>query len=103
MAEDKRVNLVSFTGSTRVGREVALTVQKRFGKSLLELGGNNAIVVMDDADLEMVVRAVLFAAVGTAGQRCTTTRRLVSLWDDVAPFFFSVRSQPNATSTQCPL
>ena len=52
-------------------------VQERFGKSLLELGGNNAIVVNDDADLEMVVRSVLFASVGTAGQRCTTTRRLV--------------------------
>lgn len=86
MSEDKRVNLVSFTGSTHVGREVALTVQKRFGKSLLELGGNNAIVVMDDADLDMVVRAVLFAAVGTAGQRCTTTRRLIlheSVYDEV--------------------
>ena len=71
------MNLVSFTGSTHVGREVGVTVQRRFGRSLLELGGNNAIVAMDDADMEMVVRAVLFSAVGTAGQRCTTTRRLV--------------------------
>ncbi|KAJ3151020.1 Alpha-aminoadipic semialdehyde dehydrogenase [Geranomyces variabilis] len=76
MAEDRRVDLLSFTGSTAVGRQVGLTVQKRFGKSLLELGGNNAIVVMDDADIELAVRSVLFAAVGTAGQRCTTTRRL---------------------------
>jgi aldehyde dehydrogenase family 7 protein A1 len=84
-AEDPQVNLVSFTGSTRVGREVGTTVQRRFGRSLLELGGNNAIIVMDDADIEMAVRAVLFAAVGTAGQRCTTTRRLIvheNVYDD---------------------
>lgn len=56
-----------------------MVVQERFGKSLLELGGNNAIIVNEDADLDMVVRAVLFACVGTAGQRCTTTRRLVSV------------------------
>jgi aldehyde dehydrogenase family 7 protein A1 len=76
MAKDPRIDLLSFTGSTEVGRKVALTVQRRFGRVLLELGGNNAIIVMDDADLELAVRAVLFAAVGTAGQRCTTTRRL---------------------------
>ncbi|KAJ3182893.1 Alpha-aminoadipic semialdehyde dehydrogenase [Gaertneriomyces sp. JEL0708] len=76
MAEDRRVDLLSFTGSTEIGRKVALTVQERFGRPLLELGGNNAIIVMDDADLELAVRSVLFAAVGTAGQRCTTTRRL---------------------------
>ncbi|RKP05979.1 Seabream Antiquitin and elucidation of Its substrate specificity [Thamnocephalis sphaerospora] len=76
MAKDRRVDLLSFTGSTPVGRKVALTVQERFGRSLLELGGNNAIIVMDDADIDLAVRAVLFAAVGTAGQRCTTTRRL---------------------------
>lgn len=76
MAADKNINVVSFTGSTKVGREVGLAVQKRFGKSILELGGNNAIIVMEDADLKLVVPAVLFAAVGTAGQRCTTTRRL---------------------------
>lgn len=86
IAEDQRVKLVSFTGSTGVGRKVALTVQARFGKVLLELGGNNAIVVMDDADLDMVVRASLFACVGTAGQRCTTTRRLIlheKVYDEV--------------------
>ena len=77
MADDGRLRLVSFTGSTAVGKKVALAVQNRFGKVLLELGGNNAIIVMDDADLDMVVRASLFACVGTAGQRCTTTRRLI--------------------------
>ncbi|KAJ1752186.1 Alpha-aminoadipic semialdehyde dehydrogenase [Coemansia sp. RSA 1821] len=76
MAKDKRINLLSFTGSTNVGRKVALTVQERFGKCLLELGGNNVIIVHNDADLDLAVRSTLFAAVGTAGQRCTTTRRL---------------------------
>ncbi|KAJ1759537.1 Alpha-aminoadipic semialdehyde dehydrogenase [Coemansia sp. RSA 518] len=76
IAHDKRVDLVSFTGSTNTGRKVALAVQARFGKSLLELGGNNAIIVHNDADIDLAVRSVLFAAVGTAGQRCTTTRRL---------------------------
>ncbi len=77
LAEDRRVKLVSFTGSTAVGREVALTVQKRFGKHLLELGGNNALIVDADADLEMVIRSATFACVGTAGQRCTTLRRFI--------------------------
>ena len=63
----------------QVGHKVGLMVQERFGKSLLELGGNNAIIVNEDADLDMVVRSVLFACVGTAGQRCTTTRRLVGV------------------------
>ena len=62
---------------SQVGHEVGVAVQKRFGRKILELGGNNAIVVDENADLDMVVRSVLFAAVGTAGQRCTTTRRLV--------------------------
>jgi len=86
IAEDPRIKLVSFTGSTPIGRKVALKVQERFGKSLLELGGNNAITIMDDADVDMAVRAILFAAVGTAGQRCTTTRRLLvheKVHDDV--------------------
>ena len=73
---DGRIPLVSFTGSTEVGRHVAETVARRLGRSLLELGGNNGIIVMDDADLDLALRAVLFGAVGTAGQRCTTTRRL---------------------------
>ncbi len=78
MAASREVDLLSFTGSTVVGKQVALKVQERFGRSLLELGGNNAIIVMDDADLQLAVRSVLFASVGTAGQRCTTCRRLVS-------------------------
>jgi aldehyde dehydrogenase family 7 member A1 len=77
MAECPTIDLLSFTGSTKVGANVGQIVQRRFGRSLLELGGNNAIVVMPDADLDLVVRSVLFAAVGTAGQRCTTCRRLV--------------------------
>ncbi|KAG9510919.1 Alpha-aminoadipic semialdehyde dehydrogenase, partial [Fragariocoptes setiger] len=76
MAKDNRLPLISFTGSTEVGLKVSLNVQQRFGRSLLELGGNNAIVVCDDADLAMVKRSALFACVGTAGQRCTTTRRI---------------------------
>eukprot|EP01018_Ginkgo_biloba_P008093 Gb_24757 [translate_table: standard] len=77
IAEDTRIPLVSFTGSTKVGQIVQKTVNARFGKCLLELSGNNAIIVMDDADMAIAVRSVLFAAVGTAGQRCTTCRRLL--------------------------
>ncbi|XP_078221090.1 alpha-aminoadipic semialdehyde dehydrogenase isoform X3 [Callithrix jacchus] len=77
MAKDERVNLLSFTGSTPVGKQVALMVQERFGRSLLEVGGNNAIIAFEDADLNLVVPSALFAAVGTAGQRCTTARRLL--------------------------
>ncbi|MEZ4512957.1 MAG: aldehyde dehydrogenase family protein [Chloroflexota bacterium] len=77
LSEDGRLPLVSFTGSTRVGRLVGQTVAGRFGKSLLELGGNNAIIVAADADLDLATRAILFGAVGTAGQRCTTTRRII--------------------------
>lgn len=77
IANDERLSLVSFTGSTNVGLKVALNVQKRFGKTLLELGGNNAIIVAEDADLDMVIQSAVFACVGTAGQRCTTTRRLI--------------------------
>ncbi|MEO8593912.1 MAG: aldehyde dehydrogenase family protein [Candidatus Solibacter sp.] len=73
---DPRIPLVSFTGSTEVGRRVSATVAARLGRSILELGGNNGIIVMDDANPDLVLRAVLFGAVGTAGQRCTTTRRL---------------------------
>jgi aldehyde dehydrogenase (NAD+) len=68
---------VSFTGSSAVGRDIATTVASRFGKSLLECAGNNAIIVAEDADLDLVVPGVVFGAVGTAGQRCTTTRRLI--------------------------
>jgi aldehyde dehydrogenase (NAD+) len=76
MVADRRLPLISATGSVRMGREVGKVVADRLGRSLLELGGNNGILVMDDADLDLALRAVLFAAVGTAGQRCTTTRRL---------------------------
>jgi aldehyde dehydrogenase (NAD+) len=78
LLNDKRIPLVSFTGSTKIGRHISETVARRFGRTILELGGNNAIVVAEDADLDLAVRAILFAAVGTAGQRCTTTRRIIS-------------------------
>ncbi len=74
---DKRIPLVSFTGSTRVGRHVSKTVAERFGNTILELGGNNAIIVSEHADINMVLVGAVFGAVGTAGQRCTTTRRLI--------------------------
>jgi aldehyde dehydrogenase (NAD+) len=77
LAADPRIALMSFTGSSPVGRAVAATVSARFGKVLLECGGNNAVIVADDADLDLVIPAVVFGAVGTAGQRCTTTRRLI--------------------------
>ncbi|KAL8098834.1 aldehyde dehydrogenase family 7 member B4 [Apium graveolens] len=77
ISKDTRIPLVSFTGSSKVGLMVQQTVNQRYGKCLLELSGNNAIIVMDDADIQLAVRSVLFAAVGTAGQRCTTCRRLI--------------------------
>jgi len=76
LIHDRRIPLVSFTGSTEVGRHVSEVVAGRLGRTILELGGNNGIIVMDDANPDLVLRAVLFGAVGTAGQRCTTTRRL---------------------------
>lgn len=86
MTEDERIPLVSATGSIRMGKEVAKTVGGRLGKTILELGGNNAIIVSENADIEMSVRATVFGAVGTAGQRCTSTRRLIiheSVYDQV--------------------
>jgi aldehyde dehydrogenase (NAD+) len=77
MLEDPNLPLISFTGSVRVGKHVASTVSQRLGRSILELGGNNAVLVTQHADLELAVRAVVFGAVGTAGQRCTSTRRLI--------------------------
>ena len=77
MVNDRRIPLISATGSIRMGKQVGPAVSARLGRSILELGGNNAIVVMDDADLELAVRAALFAAVGTSGQRCTSLRRLL--------------------------
>ncbi|MCH2141581.1 MAG: aldehyde dehydrogenase family protein [Phycisphaerales bacterium] len=76
MIADRRLPLISATGSCRMGRHVGTQVAKRLGRSLLELGGNNAIIVTETADLDLVIRGTLFGAVGTAGQRCTTTRRL---------------------------
>jgi aldehyde dehydrogenase (NAD+) len=76
LVADRRLPLISATGSVRMGKEVGKVLADRLGRALLELGGNNGILVMDDADLDLALRAVLFAAVGTAGQRCTTTRRL---------------------------
>ncbi len=77
LSKDSRIPLISATGSTRMGKQVAQTVAGRLGKSLLELGGNNAIIITPNADLKMVIPATVFGAVGTAGQRCTTTRRLI--------------------------
>ncbi len=77
LAEDRRIALVSATGSTRMGRELGRSVAARFGRSLLELGGNNALIVAPSADLDLAARAILFSAAGTAGQRCTTLRRLI--------------------------
>ncbi|MDN5782817.1 MAG: aldehyde dehydrogenase family protein [Luteimonas sp.] len=84
--DDKRIGLVSFTGSTKVGRHVGERVAQRMGRSLLELGGNNAIIVDETADLKLAIPAIAFGAVGTAGQRCTSTRRVFvheSIFDDV--------------------
>jgi len=86
MTTDTRIPLISATGSTRMGRIVGVTVAERFGKSLLELGGNNAIIITPTADLKVVVPGAVFGAVGTAGQRCTSTRRLIiheSVYDKV--------------------
>ncbi|MGH6784294.1 MAG: aldehyde dehydrogenase family protein, partial [Sphingomicrobium sp.] len=77
LVEDKRIALVSATGSTAMGRSVGPAVAERFGRSLLELGGNNAMIVCPSADLELAACAILFSAAGTAGQRCTTLRRLI--------------------------
>ncbi len=77
MCDDARMPLISFTGSSHVGRGVAARVARRFGRTILELGGNNAIIVAEDADLDLALPAILFGAVGTAGQRCTSTRRVI--------------------------
>jgi aldehyde dehydrogenase (NAD+) len=84
MLKDSRVPLISFTGSTGIGRTVSESVARRFGRTILELGGNNGIIVADDADLDLAARAILFGAVGTAGQRCTSTRRIL-MQSGVAP------------------
>ena len=86
LINDNRINLVSFTGSTKMGRHVSKKVSQRFGKTILELGGNNCIIVDETADMDMVIPAIAFGAVGTAGQRCTSTRRAIvheSRYDDL--------------------
>ena len=77
LLNDPRVPLISFTGSTSIGVHVSEAVARRFGRTILELGGNNAIIVSENADLSLATRAILFGAVGTAGQRCTSTRRII--------------------------
>jgi aldehyde dehydrogenase (NAD+) len=86
MADDARLPLISATGSTRMGKAVAERVAKRLGRTLLELGGNNAVIVMPDANLDLTLRAVVFGAAGTAGQRCTTLRRLLVHRDVIDAF-----------------
>src|SRR4030095_6755456 len=81
MAADNRIPLISATGSTRMGKAVAAAVAARLGRALLELGGNNAIIISKDADIDIAIRGAVFGAVGTAGQRCTTTRRLITHQD----------------------
>ena len=96
MTQDKRIPLVSATGSTRMGKIVAQTVAERLGRSLLELGGNNAIIVTPDADIKMTVIGAVFGAVGTCGQRCTSTRRLIiheSIYDQVKEALASAYKQ----------
>ncbi len=96
MTNDKRIPLISATGSTRMGKIVAQAVAGRLGKSLLELGGNNAIIVTPDADIKMTVIGAVFGAVGTAGQRCTSTRRLIiheSIYDKVRDAIVSAYGQ----------
>ena len=96
MTKDERVPLISATGSTRMGRIVGAKVAERFGKSLLELGGNNAIIITPEADLNVTIIGALFGAVGTCGQRCTSTRRLIiheSLYDEVKEKLAAAYSQ----------
>lgn len=96
MFSDKNIPLVSFTGSTQIGKKVGRLVGERLGKSILELGGNNAIIITPHADIEMTLRAVVFGAVGTCGQRCTSTRRIIvheSVYEKVKQKLISVYKQ----------
>jgi aldehyde dehydrogenase (NAD+) len=96
MSADKRIPLISATGSTRMGRYVAETVAKRLGRSLLELGGNNAIIITPSADLKLVIPGVVFGAIGTGGQRCTSTRRLIihdSIYEQVKTILVNAYKQ----------
>lgn len=103
LADNHLVALVSATGSTRMGREVGPRVAKRFGRSLLELGGNNAVIVTPSANLDLAVRGILFAAVGTAGQRCTTTRRLIVHRSVYAPLISRLKVAYQALTPGDPL
>jgi aldehyde dehydrogenase (NAD+) len=98
MAEDERIPLISATGSIGMGKEVAQTVGSRLGKAILELGGNNAVVITENADIEMAVRATSFGSVGTCGQRCTSTRRVIiqeSVFDQVKERLIEIYEQVN--------
>ena len=106
LVADRRIPLISATGSTRMGRIVGQAVAKRVGRCLLELGGNNAIIVHEDADLELAARSIVFGAVGTAGQRCTTTRRLLlheSIAAKLTEKLVKAYTQINATKIGDPL
>ena len=102
LVQDSRVPVVSATGSTRMGRAVAPLVAQRFGRCILELGGNNGMIVTPSADLELAVRAILFAAVGTAGQRCTSLRRLIVHEDIRAQLIEKLRAAYKQVSTGNP-
>ena len=96
LISDKRVPLISFTGSTKMGRHVSETVASRFGKCILELGGNNAMIVDESATLSLAVPAIVFGAVGTAGQRCTSTRRVIvheNIYDELKNKLLSAYDQ----------
>jgi len=96
LSHDRRISLLSATGSIRMGKKVGEAVGARLGKVLLELGGNNAIILTEDADLDMAIRGILFGAVGTCGQRCTSTRRLIiheSIYEEVKNRLVSAYSQ----------
>src|SRR5207253_2871166 len=96
MVASEKLPLISATGSVRMGREIAQVVGKRLGRSLLELGGNNGLILTPSADLGLAVRAIVFAAVGTAGQRCTSLRRLIvheSMKDDIVRRLTSIYAQ----------
>jgi aldehyde dehydrogenase (NAD+) len=98
LINDENIPLVSFTGSTNMGRHVSKTVSERFGKTILELGGNNCIIVDETADMDLVVPAIVFGAVGTAGQRCTSTRRVMvqeSIYEDLKESLVSAYKQVN--------
>jgi len=100
LTDDRRIALISATGSTRMGRIVGPRVAGRFGKSLLELGGNNAVIVTEKADLDLAIPAIVFGAVGTAGQRCTTTRRLIVHHDIIEELCARLQSAYEAIATK---